>query len=186
MCSTDADADCTLPHNGSSSLSWPRVLWQHLKTTKKLTKVLYKEKSRTLLWSLSEEKGSDTCVFAASFFWKQHIKLFVWKSCLYQRRSLFICTVSPITGFIIIVCNSKWWYDEQPRQRMELIADVIASWTQRRCTGTESENTFFKIKDKKLTKCLVASSHVPTLKHKVKQWHMTWKWLFQLLQGKIK
>ncbi len=37
-------------------------------------------------------------------------------------------------------------------------------------------------KDEKLTKCLVVFSHVLTLKHQVKQQHITWKWLFTLLQ----
>ncbi len=38
----------------------------------------------------------------------------------------------------------------------------------------------FKRRDN--TECLVVSSHVPTLKHKVKQQLLTQKWLFQLLQ----
>ncbi len=38
------------------------------------------------------------------------------------------------------------------------------------------------LKDNKLTECLVVSSHVPTLKHEVKQQHITWNQLSQLLQ----
>ncbi len=38
------------------------------------------------------------------------------------------------------------------------------------------------LKDEKLAERLVMSSHVPTLKHKVKQQHITRKQLFQLLR----
>ncbi len=45
-----------------------------------------------------------------------------------------------------------------------------------------SANTLKNTINKKLAECLAVSSHVSTLKHKVKQRQITQKWLFQLLQ----
>ncbi len=67
-----------------TSLSWPRVLWQHLKTTKKLTKVLYKEKSRTLLWSIVLKQKV--------LMWRE------WKPWVKRKDLILVCLQLPFFG----------------------------------------------------------------------------------------
>ncbi len=65
---------------------------------------------------------------------------------------------------------------------LKLVADVTASWKQRRCIGSPTIcrkiQLTLVLKDLQLSKCSVMSANVSTVKHRVKQQLVTWKQLF--------
>ncbi len=75
----------------------------------------------------------------------------------------------------LIQCSTALlWWTVQSRE-LEFLADVTTSWKQWRWRGISNAPTVrWK---RRVIECLVVSSHVPTLKHKVEQQLLTQKWL---------